>query len=438
MCFINDCKDANTYTGADWGPKLKLCQAHYTAIVNRLTENGTITIPPHLLSDYVGLKAMMLEMTVVMDQIKVLAGEIDLAIATHQTTPTDVDDRFRAKNDHDLNYIRMSRVLENYEGYCWFPACHRVFVGGLSVPDFYWYLRHGYMAKDPGPNIEHGDFTHRFQWHAISRYITRNFSNAAPPWGWNHTPLALYTSMGEGEAATAGIWGKVLDRDGASKADVVNYKTFSEPNTFHGALHNGPYRKLTETTNRRYQKRLTAVQTAEEQIDSWKKKNGTRWNQWLLESTEPMASELAGILYAWRKNGGAPLGINTATSKLDPQKTGENSRAFADRQIAWRGHMRIVHAVEIVEDITGKRINSGQNETLAFKPGVPHYEFIITPDKAGNVVLAELVNDKQVQVVSSTEIRQRVNSSFGGFDTGHYQYGNNGVRKLAVTTFDSL
>lgn len=418
-----------------WGLKHKLCDVHYQQIVGRLTDNGVHQIEASYLSDYVGLKAMMLEMQTVMLHMHALSAEISNAITEHQMTPDDVDDRFRADRAEDIHYIRISRVLENYEGYCWFPPCHRIFVAGLSAADFYWYLEHGYMVKDPGPNIMHGDFTHRYQWHAIMRHLTGNFSSAAPRDGWNHSALQLYVSLGKSPAKEANIWGKVLDRDDASAPDIVPYQTFSNPNTLHRALRESKLYQLTENTTRRFLKRESARQQANHHIERWKTKHQAKWTEWKLANTEPLDSDIAGLIYAWRKNGGQPIGVSKTVPDLAPKRSDESSVDFSNRQKDWRAQKRLANAATVVESRLKHKLTNDTNPNFAYKHNQPHYEFIITPQSdAGFAVLAEVFPDDSIQHVSGLEIGQRVGASAGGFDAGHYTYGKTGAKKTALAS----
>ncbi len=122
------------------------------------------------------------------------------------------DPRFAKNNppERTKNHLKLSRALEYFEGYCWFPA-NRVLLGGLlSSEDF---LRANEMgfSKDPGAGAKHGEQSHRLQWHVLMREITKDFTVPFDRGaGWENSPLQLYWTAihKEGEKS---FWGQMID-----------------------------------------------------------------------------------------------------------------------------------------------------------------------------------------------------------------------------------
>jgi hypothetical protein len=130
----------------------------------------------------------------------------------------------------DVNWLRLSSVLSHYEKKCGFPPDVLLPMGILKTPDFYFYIRRGYVLKDYGAGVKHGEFTHRLQWHIIMSVITadftRHFNSAA---GWSHTPLELYVKLGE----LTGIWDVLFDNQGFG---TTEHELGRYPDKFHSWL----------------------------------------------------------------------------------------------------------------------------------------------------------------------------------------------------------
>jgi hypothetical protein len=151
----------------------------------------------------------------------------------------------------------------------------------------------------------------------------------------------------------------------------------------------------------------------------------------MLENTEPSYSDLAGLLYAWRKSGGQPLGIQKNVPALAAKTNAESSKEFDVRRKAWIALRKLANAAEIAEWIYKNDINEGVVDALQYKKGQPEYQFIITPEsKAGFSVLAESDKDGSFSKVSDSDIEERVRKSRGGFDEAHYTIGKTGARKV--------
>jgi hypothetical protein len=223
-----------------------VCQGHWDAIRTNLTEVKDHGIAPALFDDYARIYVLMEERETVRACMRELASELGdlrskLANNSHQAfRPTHAGDGF----------LNLSAALAKYEAYCWFPPSHELFVGQLSNEQFNSYVARGLMAKDPGAGVNHGDFTHRLQWHAIARIVTQRFTRPKSD-VWAHTPLELYTSMGGALAVTHRIWFQLLDDNGSDR--------FRSPDIFHWELRNGRYGILSINVGRRFEKRFREV-----------------------------------------------------------------------------------------------------------------------------------------------------------------------------------
>src|SRR5690606_12501419 len=102
-------------------------------------------------------------------------------------------------------HFHLSKELTYYEYKCWFGDQQKIFAGLLSAQEFLNAMANGYMVKDPGPGPNHGEFSHRLQWHMLMRIMTNDFTVPKTA-EWHHTPLELYCWTG-----TSGYWGAVLE-----------------------------------------------------------------------------------------------------------------------------------------------------------------------------------------------------------------------------------
>lgn len=114
-----------------------------------------------------------------------------------------------AHHGNDDYVLPLSSTLSAYEGLCWFSPQKRMMAGLLSEIEFHDTIRSGYMVKDPGPGVRHGEFSHRLQWHYIMRVMTDSFT-ANKTRAWFHTPLELYSKVG-GVGRHRGVWGTILE-----------------------------------------------------------------------------------------------------------------------------------------------------------------------------------------------------------------------------------
>ena len=101
--------------------------------------------------------------------------------------------------------FHLSKELAYYESKCWFGEQKKIFSGLLSSEEFLNAMTQGFMVKDPGPGPNHGEFSHRLQWHMLMRVMTADFTQAKTG-DWDHTPLELYCWTG-----TSQYWGAALE-----------------------------------------------------------------------------------------------------------------------------------------------------------------------------------------------------------------------------------
>ncbi len=120
----------------------------------------------------------------------------------------------RFEKTASANYVKLSRALEFYEGYCWFPPNRILLTGILSSKDFFKSQKLGF-AKDSGAQGLHGEQSHRLQWHAIMFYATLGFQFPfATAAKWSHSPLEIYYELTQGAAKTTigrDAWGYLMD-----------------------------------------------------------------------------------------------------------------------------------------------------------------------------------------------------------------------------------
>jgi hypothetical protein len=145
-------------------------------------------------------------------------------------------------------YLKLSELLAKYERMCWFPASHDVFCGFLETEDFDRSIAQGIMAKDPGASVNHGDFTHRLQWHAIMSVITNEFTIARRK-GWDNSPLALYTACGRSPYdGKNNVWFQLFDNN--------SQKDFRSPDWTNLHVRTGNYGLVSTAVAQRHTKRL--------------------------------------------------------------------------------------------------------------------------------------------------------------------------------------
>ncbi len=174
-----------------WGLTDPMCGHFFSVLVKALPGCN-----PAYSSDYAKIYSVMMDGPLVTSCLQ----KLDNAI---MSKPHDVSP--------ETNWLRFSSILSYYEKKCWFPEDILLPLGILASKDFYFYIRRGYVLKDYGAGVKHGEFTHRLQWHVIMRVITQDFTKPIGQ-GWDHSPLELYVSLGMKQ--NHGLWVKLFDSPG--------------------------------------------------------------------------------------------------------------------------------------------------------------------------------------------------------------------------------
>jgi len=185
-----------------WGLSDPMCEHYLSEIQKWLPECMSA-----YRSDYAKIYSVMMDKPLVRSCLE----KLDKAIASKAQGASP-----------ETNWLRFSSILSYFEKKCWFPEDILLPLGVLDAEVFYSYIRRGYVLKDYGAGVKHGEFTHRLQWHALMRVITDDFTRPIRP-GWDHSPLELYVSLGMKQ--NHGIWGKLFDQRGDGFLD--------HPDSFH-------------------------------------------------------------------------------------------------------------------------------------------------------------------------------------------------------------
>jgi hypothetical protein len=189
-----------------WGLSHPMCDASFGCLKDRIVGKKA-GLDRSYLDDYARIYSVMLDRERIRKVLSSLGDSI--------LPPT-------ASTSGETKWLRFSSILTHYERKCWFHQDVLLPMGVLKDEDFYHYIRCGYVLKDYGAGVKHGEFTHRLQWHVIMAVATESFSRAIAR-GWNHSPFELYISLGERQ--NWDIWGFLLDNLGDGE--------FTHPDSFH-------------------------------------------------------------------------------------------------------------------------------------------------------------------------------------------------------------
>jgi len=316
MCIVAACPNENFYATANW--KMGgLCPIHFAKFINDFGYTSGVGLD--LCRDYVKIYVLLQHnVTRCLEHMRELEREI--TAARSRFTGSDTRDiRFIHS---DENYVKLSRVLEYYEGYCWFPANRPLLAGLLSSAAFEEASELG-LNKDYGAGLKHGEQTHRIQWHAILREATAGFQlpfDAAS--GWAHTPLRLYYEMNNGPSKTNKTWAKLMDS--------VNNIGWGHPDRLMVSLRQSGLRFITGALNRRTAKYGGVeindyVNKPKSDPSAWKLVRSPRgqaiWDEAtkLIEGVPPnpdvqalentgyqrsrLKMDIDGVIYSWEKMG---------------------------------------------------------------------------------------------------------------------------------------
>ena len=201
MCLYPNCRADDGKETQGWNVGT-LCSAHYASIARKYGIPGNAA----LVDDFVKVHVLLQYNTqTCLTHVAALNAEMSRAKGLRS------DDDPRFGKDYD-NYLKLSRALEFYEGYCWFPANRALLSGLLSTPAFNESQKFGFN-KDPGAGRAHGDQSHRLQWHAIMRAMTNGFQTAIyTDKKWTHSPLELFYQYTQGEGRAGDAWGTAMDK----------------------------------------------------------------------------------------------------------------------------------------------------------------------------------------------------------------------------------
>lgn len=298
----------------NWGVGEGFCDEHIGRVRSRLhgrdfskdpiekpveSEFGTY------IEDYIKLYALMLDTGFCRTLMTRLNTEIKGGAAMRARDKLE-DERFtNAKRPDDKKYVRLSRVLEYYEGLCWFPTVHRLYTGALTSENYQQSIALGYMPKDAGAGAQHGEYSHRLQWHMVMRVITNNFCEAKSD-GWNHSPLGLFTKLGDQQSMINGIWGLIFDNqdgkayDNPAKLNMDlcgNFKWRAEEAELSAAKWRAQNEMLAFNARRRTSKRLAMYTYAKKQLKTYSAERRR-----LLVDME-VEQNVIGLVERWKKVG---------------------------------------------------------------------------------------------------------------------------------------
>lgn len=286
-----------------------------------------------LVEDCIKLYALMLNRDVCLAFLDKMNIEMVGGAPWHAMHPEDGRYNSPRLHRHD-NYVRLSRALEYYEGLCWFPTTHRVYTGSLTSENYVSSIALGYMPKDAGAGAQHGEYSHRLQWHCVLRMMTVDFTVPFDKARWKHSPLQIFTSLGSTEAMAKGLWGYIFDnQDGVhyNNPAVLNMDvtgSFSLPNALadQRALEFRERAKMLHgNATRRTEKRLKIFQMAK---DLYATKYGKRHDTVTKMVDMDLNSSVIGILQRWRKLGkpGPHVGYEHVFDESAPGEQGRRNK----------------------------------------------------------------------------------------------------------------
>jgi Family of unknown function (DUF5636) len=273
---------------SQWGFPISCCEYHFEEELKKLAEKmpGRINTKDTFLRDYTKLYLLMTTrkgQEEVLSRLEKLGGHMGKR-------------RVQRKREQvaEITYVKLSVILQEYEAMAWFPPSNEVFLGFLPGFNFQNSIAKGIMAKDPGAGVNHGDFTHRLQWHAIISVITGEFTKTKLA-GWTHTPIELYTNLGSATFQAGNLWFRLFDD--ASQPD------FRSPDILHAEVRNSDrFGPLHLAVKKRHDKRLKEykAQLADSE-EPTSKTIHTHPHLTDLITPDPKVSAAAGVAYAKRK-----------------------------------------------------------------------------------------------------------------------------------------
>ncbi len=430
---------------AGWNFPADVCRSHYKiaemllesnsgTLGAKLGNDGTIkpgsvhvaefVYDPEYLADSIKLLALMQNRTAVKGFLRTMNQEITRTMLAHEKSRDDLDDRFQSPKEN-RGYVRLSRVLSYYEQYCWFPSSHVVFSGALTTDNFLYSLRAGYMPKDPGAGLAHGDLSHRLQWHAVMRAVTNNF--ASPIAGsWKKSPIDLFTSLGSGSAQQRGAWGVIFDSRGRPN--------YSDPSNLYEDLQKdsemGVVGKRLQKT---YKKRQDVEKGAQACLDEvLSRPDLTSVRTYLKQRgpkdipPAPQREGVASIVYHWKKidhpefnlrfNAGEHPTIPAYAPATGYAKLVKGTPAYN----VWEGYLSELAQLAAYR-FWEKYIADNRSELGHWMQGSRKTKYVPDRSESSAPVAGILVADDPDRMIGG--IRGRVAASYTGFNR-FYQYGS--------------
>jgi hypothetical protein len=244
-CDKAGCKDDIVPGSEGWGWQRLRCEKHFMSDGRGMfNETAADNLEARFRRDYFRLALMFQPRDGAIKQC-MLALAVELS-----------NEQRRAAADGNVSLnkhgeVRFSAILAKYENMCWFPPSHHVFLGFAEPANFQSMLRQGILAKDPGAGPKHGDFSHRLQWHAVSRIITDSFTTPRRA-GWDNSPLELLSSFGSPWAIAANAWAVIFEKNWF----------WGNPDELNEELQKANYVPLSTQIARRTQKRFDQYHAA--------------------------------------------------------------------------------------------------------------------------------------------------------------------------------
>lgn len=307
MCSLcgSPAKPANVPLNG-WGIGKPICADFREATKKLFTQYGAdFSSHGPLLDDYVALYVLMaFDPGIVVGAFQRLGQEIDASVnALGDPVGLAADGILQKRSEASQYHVRLSRILERYEALCHFPNNRIVFPGLLSADEFESSYEMG-PNKDPGAGVLHGDLTHRFQFHAVMRLMTADFT-AAKIGSWSVTPLQLWVSFGSALGKQARAWGWIFDNNNGGL-------NFTNPDNVYAALRSENQKSwnsafIQENLNRRFVKKFKLWQVISKIIDEEKDPGVLKAMQDHWPNRRDLEVAVESMLYVWKKIGrGAP------------------------------------------------------------------------------------------------------------------------------------
>lgn len=206
--------------------------------------------------------------------------------------------------------VKLNYSLSRYEGLCWFGTQPKIMSGLLTAQEFKNAIMNGYMVKDPGPGADHGEYSHRLQWHFIMRVMTDKFTQPKTS-DWEWTPLRLYSETiknADFVAGTGNFWGSLLEgnMNTGVKACAGDPAWVNQQFRDHEVLKTTSFG---ETLTKRYNRRVAMEGTVQEKLEDSRCKHAAGYQN---VSTDPTGRPkentiklhaVLEYLYKWKKAG---------------------------------------------------------------------------------------------------------------------------------------